>query len=90
MTNLKIRNILISDLKLFLIKGAPFEENETCFLYKGVSYTREPTVICTLNDVQKVVMLRTNKNYLGTFKARCYHLLCCLRKNFVPCLRVEL
>ena len=44
MTNLKIRNILISDLKLFLIKGAPFEENETCFLYKGVSYTREPTV----------------------------------------------
>ena len=35
-------------------------------------------------------MLRTNKNYLGTFKARCYHLLCCLRKNFVPCLRVEL
>ena len=45
MTNLKIRNILISDLKLFLIKGAPFEENETCFLYKGVSYTREPTVI---------------------------------------------
>ena len=44
MTNLKIRNILISDLKLFLIKGAPFEENETCFLCKGVSYTREPTV----------------------------------------------
>ena len=44
MTNLKIRNILISGLKLFLIKGAPFEENETCFLYKGVSYTREQTV----------------------------------------------
>ena len=31
-------NILISGLKLFLIKGAPCEENETCFLYKGVSY----------------------------------------------------
>ena len=28
-------NVLISDLKLFLIKGAPCEETETCFLYKG-------------------------------------------------------
>ena len=43
----KIRNILISDLELFLIKGASCEENETSFLYKGVSYMREPTV---LND----------------------------------------
>ena len=44
MTNLKIRNILISDLQLFLIKGVPCEEIEICFLYKGVSYRREPTV----------------------------------------------
>ena len=44
MTNLNIRNILISDLALFLIKGASCEGNETCFLYKGVSFTREPTV----------------------------------------------
>ena len=43
MTNLKIRNILISDLELFLIKGASCEENENCFLYKRVSNTREPT-----------------------------------------------
>ena len=35
MTNLKIRKILISDLKLFRLKGAPCEEIETCFLYKG-------------------------------------------------------
>ena len=35
MTNLKIRNVLISDLELFLIKGGSCEENETCFLYKG-------------------------------------------------------
>ena len=40
MTNLKIRNILILDLGFFLIKGASCEENETCFLYKGVSYMR--------------------------------------------------
>ena len=33
-------NVLISDLKLFLTKGAPCEENETCFLYNGVSYLR--------------------------------------------------
>ena len=42
------KNILISDLELFLVKGASCEENETCFLYKGVirvSYTWEPTVI---------------------------------------------
>ena len=44
MTNLKMRNILILDLKLFLIKGAFCEENETCFLYKDVSYTWEPIV----------------------------------------------
>ena len=44
MTNLKIRHILISDQELFLIKGASCEENETCFSYKGISYTREPTV----------------------------------------------
>ena len=44
MMNLKIRDILISDLGLFLIKRASCEENETCFLYKGVSYTRDPTV----------------------------------------------
>ena len=44
MTNLEIRNILISDLEFFLIKGASCEENETCFLYKGVSCTREPTL----------------------------------------------
>ena len=44
MTKLEIRNISISDLELFLIKGASCEENETCFLYQGVSYTREPTV----------------------------------------------
>ena len=44
MKTLEMRNILISDLKLFLIKGGPCEENETCFLYKGVSYTRELTV----------------------------------------------
>ena len=43
MTNLRIRKILISDLKLFLIKGASCEENETCFLYdERVTYTREP------------------------------------------------
>ena len=40
MTDLKIRNILISDLKLFLIKGALWREFEAGFLYKGVSYTR--------------------------------------------------
>ena len=34
MTNLKIRNILISNLELFLIKGASYEENE-----RPVSYT---------------------------------------------------
>ena len=45
MTNLKIRNIIISDLALFLIKRASCEENETCSLYKGVSYTREGTVL---------------------------------------------
>ena len=45
MTNLKIRRILISDLELFHIKGASFEENETCFLYKGVSCMQEPTVV---------------------------------------------
>ena len=44
MTSLKVRNILISDLELCLIEGASCEENETCFLHKGVSYTREPTV----------------------------------------------
>ena len=26
------------------MKGAPCEENETCFLYKGVSYLRVLTV----------------------------------------------
>ena len=53
MTNLKIRNILISDLELFLIKGASCEEKETCFLYKWVSYTREHTVVqlCDLSQV---------------------------------------
>ena len=35
MTELKIRNILISDLESFLIKGWSCEENETSFLYKG-------------------------------------------------------
>ena len=44
MTNLEIRNNLILDLELFLIKGPSRKENETCFLYRGVSYTREPTV----------------------------------------------
>ena len=44
MTNQKIRNILSSGHKLFLIIGASHEENETCFLYKGVSYMWEPTV----------------------------------------------
>ena len=45
MTNLKIRNILISDLELFLIKGASREENETCFYTRGFLYTREPIVV---------------------------------------------
>ena len=33
-----------NDPKLCLIKGIPFEDNETCFLYKGVSYLRVLTV----------------------------------------------
>ena len=44
MISLKIRNILISDIELFRIKGASCEENKTCFVCKGASYTWEPTV----------------------------------------------
>ena len=39
-----MRNILLSDLKLFPIKWVLFEEIKICFLYKGVSYSQEPTV----------------------------------------------
>ena len=44
MTDLKIRNISSSDLKLFLIKGALWKEFEAGFLYNGVSCMRKSTV----------------------------------------------
>ena len=37
--------VLMSDLELSLTKEAYCKENKICFLYKGVSYTREPTVL---------------------------------------------
>ena len=45
--------IQISDLKLFPIKGAPCEGNETCFLYKGVSYLRVLTVVIEMQSTSK-------------------------------------
>ena len=49
----------MSDLELFLLKGASCEENETCFLHKRVSYTREHTV----SEILKVYWLHGFKSY---------------------------
>ena len=59
--------IQISDLKLFPIKGAPCEGNETCFLYKGVSYLR----VITANRKYRARLQR----HLIQYTTTCYTVL---------------
>ena len=44
MTDLKIRNLFVFRSETVSYKRVLFEEIEICFLFKGVSYSREPAV----------------------------------------------
>ena len=65
----------MSDLKLFLIKGARCEENETRFPYKGDSHTREPTVYTV---EYTVTYLKSS----WSFSASCFRFLSALEITF--------